>query len=110
MEQKASRRGRCGGPARSRHGRLSSSDERLTRLEEAVPDTFVPVGAAWPGCRCGRADCGRPPDGCRTTHAVPYHRRVTTRRTLTDLMDEVSGRNRDWSSPQDLGFDRVTVA
>jgi hypothetical protein len=32
------------------------------------------------------------------------------RRTLTDLMDEVSGRNRDGSSPQDLGFDRVTVA
>lgn len=41
---------------------------------------------------------------------MPYHRRVTTRRTLTDLMDEVSGRNRDGSSPQDLGFDRATVA
>lgn len=35
---------------------------------------------------------------------------MTTRRTLTDLMDEVSRRNRDWSLPQDLGFDRATVA
>jgi hypothetical protein len=25
-------------------------------------------------------------------------------------MDEVSGRKRDWLSPQDLGFDRATVA
>ncbi|MCP3138364.1 hypothetical protein [Pyxidicoccus xibeiensis] len=35
---------------------------------------------------------------------------MTTRRTLTDLMDEVAGRNRDWSSPQDLGSDRATVS
>ena len=35
---------------------------------------------------------------------------MTTRRTLTDLMDEVSVRNRDWSSQQDLGIDRATVA
>ncbi|WP_375758709.1 hypothetical protein [Corallococcus exercitus] len=35
---------------------------------------------------------------------------MTTPRTLTDLMDEVSGRARDWSLPQDLGFDRMTGA
>ncbi|RKG71922.1 hypothetical protein D7W79_30070 [Corallococcus exercitus] len=35
---------------------------------------------------------------------------MTTRRTLTDLMAEVSPRARDWSLPQDLGVDRVTVA
>ncbi|NPD22095.1 hypothetical protein [Corallococcus exiguus] len=35
---------------------------------------------------------------------------MTTRRTLTDLMNEVSGRSaRDWSVPQDLGCDRMTV-
>jgi hypothetical protein len=35
---------------------------------------------------------------------------MTTRRTLTDLMAEVSGRGRDGSLPQDLGLDRATVA
>lgn len=34
---------------------------------------------------------------------------MTTLRTLTDLMAQVSGRNRDWSLSQDLGVDRVTV-
>ncbi|NOJ92823.1 hypothetical protein HMI51_07740 [Corallococcus coralloides] len=34
---------------------------------------------------------------------------MTTRRTLTDLMAEVSGRARDWASPQDLGVDPMTV-
>ncbi len=41
---------------------------------------------------------------------MPYHRRVTTRCTLTDLMDQVSGRNPDWSLPQDLDADPATVA
>ncbi|MBN9686410.1 MULTISPECIES: hypothetical protein [unclassified Corallococcus] len=31
-------------------------------------------------------------------------------RTLTDLMAEVAGRAHEWSTPQDLGCDRVTVA
>ncbi|MFP2963987.1 hypothetical protein ACLEPN_41330 [Myxococcus sp. 1LA] len=35
---------------------------------------------------------------------------MTTRRTLRDLMEAVSGRHRNWASPQDLGFDRVMVA
>ncbi|WP_043321305.1 hypothetical protein [Corallococcus coralloides] len=34
---------------------------------------------------------------------------MTTRRTLTDLMNEVAGRAHEWSSPQDLGCDRMTV-
>ncbi|GMU06374.1 hypothetical protein [Corallococcus caeni] len=34
---------------------------------------------------------------------------MTTPRTLTDLMEQMPGRNRDWSLPQDLGVDRVTV-
>ncbi|WP_224371711.1 hypothetical protein [Hyalangium versicolor] len=55
-----------------------------------MPDTFVPVEKPCP--------------------AVLYHRRVTTQRTLTDLMAEVSGRRiPGWGSPQDLGFDRATV-
>ncbi|NOK14347.1 hypothetical protein [Corallococcus exercitus] len=40
---------------------------------------------------------------------LPYPRHMTTRRALTDLMAEVSGRAREWSSPQDLGCDRVPV-
>ncbi|WP_224249067.1 hypothetical protein [Hyalangium gracile] len=34
---------------------------------------------------------------------------MTTLRTLTDLMDEVHGRAREWASPQELGVDRDTV-
>ncbi|MHA7629929.1 hypothetical protein [Corallococcus sp. M7] len=34
---------------------------------------------------------------------------MTKPRTLTDLMAEVSGRAHEWSTPQDLGCDRVTV-
>ncbi|RKG68535.1 hypothetical protein D7V80_12355 [Corallococcus sp. CA054B] len=40
---------------------------------------------------------------------LPYPGHMTAQRTLTDLMAEVAGRARDWSLPQDLGSDRMTV-
>ncbi|WP_223752061.1 hypothetical protein ACJ2CR_17285 [Myxococcus faecalis] len=41
--------------------------------------------------------------------AIPYRRRMTPGRTLTDLMAEVSSRARDWGSVQELGVAPETV-
>ncbi|MCP3065606.1 hypothetical protein LXT21_43255 [Myxococcus sp. K38C18041901] len=40
---------------------------------------------------------------------MPYRRWMTTPRTLTDLMAEVSSRARDWGEAQELGVERGAV-